>query len=80
MNSIFRLQSIRTFHTTTSVTFPKRWKEKSEVPFQSELTNPVAEVYGPTESWPENEVRKKNSSNFFSCFDEFFSVSVWLLI
>ena len=58
MNSIFRLHSIRTFQTTTSVTFPKRWKEKSEVPFQSELTNPVAEVYGPTESWPENEVRK----------------------
>ena len=66
MNSIFRLQSIRTFHTTTLVTFPKRWKEKSEVPFQSELTNPVAEVYGPTESWPENEVRKKIVKLFLS--------------
>ena len=31
-------------------------KEKSEPPFQSELKNPIAEVYGGAEAWPENEV------------------------
>merc|ERR1719288_371645 len=56
MNSILlRRINSKSFHTSSSVLFPKRWKEKSEVPFQSELTNPVAEVYGASESWPENE-------------------------
>ena len=64
MNSILlrRINSKSSFHTSSSVLFPKRWKEKSEVPFQSELTNPVAEVFGASESWPENEVWKKSKT------------------
>ena len=66
MNSILlRRINSKSFHTSSSVLFPKRWKEKSEVPFQSELTNPVAEVFGASESWPENEVWK--NSKIFRC-------------
>ena len=46
----------RCVHTSPVTLFPKRWKEKSEPPFQSELKNPIAEVYGGAEAWPENEV------------------------
>ena len=53
---IFSKESRRLIHSSTTVLFPKRWQEKSEPPFQSELTNPVAEVFGGAESWPEDEV------------------------
>ena len=46
----------RNLHNSMSVCLPKRWKEKSEPPFQSELKNPVSEVFGGVESWPEDEV------------------------
>ena len=59
MNLIpFRIHSVRKIHNSTSLFFPKRWKEKTEVPFQSELKNPVAEVYGAAEAWPDDEVRR----------------------
>merc|ERR1711997_1314451 len=45
----------RCFHISSAALFPKRWKEKSEPPFQSELKNPVAEVYGGAEAWPEDQ-------------------------
>ena len=61
MNSVtlFRISSklgFRCLNTSATIQFPKRWKEKSEPPFQSELKNPIAEVYGGAEAWPENEV------------------------
>ena len=46
----------RSFHISSAALFPKRWKEKSEPPFQSELKNPIAEVYGGAEAWPEDQV------------------------
>ena len=57
--SLFRISSqirLRYLNTSATTQFPKRWKEKSEPPFQSELRNPIAEVYGGAEAWPENEV------------------------
>lgn len=49
--------SFRQFQTSSATNLPKRWKEKSEPAFQSELENPVAEVFGGAEAWPEDEVR-----------------------
>ena len=54
----------RCLHTSPVTLFPKRWKEKSEPPFQSELKNPIAEVYGGAEAWPENEVRLLSSLRY----------------
>ena len=45
----------RTLHTSASV-LARRWNEKNQPPFQSELKNPVAEVFGPSEAWPEDQV------------------------
>lgn len=56
--SISRLISSKNIHTSSQVCKAKRWTEKSEPPFQSELKNPVAEVFGGAEAWPSNEVRK----------------------
>ena len=42
----------RHFQTSSIVCKEKRWKEKSALPFQSELKNPVAEVYSVIEAWP----------------------------
>ena len=53
---IFDKIGVRCLNTSATIQFPKRWKEKSEPPFQSELKNPIAEVYGGAEAWPENEV------------------------
>ena len=47
--------SRRAISTTSLAQFPKRWREKSEPPFKSEFQNPVAEVYGGAESWPEDQ-------------------------
>ena len=54
----------RCVHTSPVTLFPKRWKEKSEPPFQSELKNPIAEVYGGAEAWPENEVSLLSSLDY----------------
>ena len=51
----------RHFQTSSIMCKEKRWKEKSALPFQSELKNPVAEVYGGMENWPADKV-KKNSN------------------
>ena len=48
----------RHFQTSSIVCKEKRWKEKSVLPFQSELKNPVAEVYGGIEHWPADKVKK----------------------
>jgi hypothetical protein len=50
------LKNVQYFHTTSTCAMPKRWKEKSELPFQSDLKNPVEEVYGGSEMWPDDEV------------------------
>ncbi len=34
------------FHTTASLGKARRWRQKTEPPFQSELRNPVSVVYG----------------------------------
>ena len=57
--SRFVPRSLNSFHTSSSAQLPKRWKEKTAVPFQSELRNPVAEVYGGAERWPDDEVFSK---------------------
>ena len=60
----------RCVHTSPVTLFPKRWKEKSEPPFQSELKNPIAEVYGGAEAWPENEVSLLTSLNYLTFISE----------
>ena len=47
----------KSFHTTAVVPMAKRWKEKTTPAFQTELTNPVSEVYGANERWPDDEVK-----------------------
>ena len=65
----------RHFQTSSIVCKEKRWKEKSALPFQSELKNPVAEVYGGMEAWPEDKVKnaiKKIFKNYSQCNKNFF--------
>ena len=70
----------RCVHTSPVTLFPKRWKEKSEPPFQSELKNPIAEVYGGAEAWPENEVSLLSSLDYlmfiYETIDFDFNVNV----
>ena len=72
--SLFSQQNIvlahRKFQTCTALGMSKRWKEKTELPFETEFRNPVAEVYGATESWPEDVVSiQKTCKNFYVyCF------------
>merc|ERR1711976_92256 len=56
--SLFSQQNIvaihRKFQTCSALAMSKRWKEKTELPFENEFRNPVAEVYGAAESWPDD--------------------------
>ena len=58
--SLFSQQNIvaihRKFQTCSTLAMSKRWKEKTELPFENEFRNPVAEVYGAAESWPDDVV------------------------
>ena len=47
----------RNIQTCSVLQMSKRWTEKTEVPFKSEFKNPVAEVYGGAEAWPDEMVR-----------------------
>ena len=58
LSNVVKMRKLEMALNSTSLFFPKRWKEKTEVPFQSELKNPVAEVYGAAEAWPDDEVRR----------------------
>lgn len=44
---------VRTFRSSTATAMAKRWKEKSEVPFQSDLKNPVDVIHGGDNTYTE---------------------------
>lgn len=68
--SLFSQQNIvtvhRKFQKCAALAMSKRWKEKTELPFENEFRNPVAEVYGAAESWPDDVVSFQKKSTYYN--------------